>query len=69
MDDFDENAPLESLQNLVRALINLLGEEIADDIVSIGFNNEFNGEKNYELRRLLKVWGSICCGVLGCQRE
>jgi hypothetical protein len=51
--DFDENAPLESIKNLVKALIDLLGEEIADDIVSIALENELTWEKVLEIRHVL----------------
>lgn len=51
--DFDENAPLESIKNLVRALVDLLGEEIADDIVSIALGNELTWEKVLEIRHVL----------------
>lgn len=53
--DFDENSPVESIQNLVRALIDLLGEEIADDIVSIALENKPDGEEISELKHLLKA--------------
>ncbi|UCE38080.1 MAG: hypothetical protein JSW00_02230 [Thermoplasmata archaeon] len=52
-DDFDEKAPIESIQNLVRALIEILGKEIADDIVSIALDSEIKGEGKLELKELL----------------
>lgn len=51
--DFDENAPVESIQNLVRALIDLLGKEIADDIVSIALETELSDEKKSDLKQVL----------------
>ncbi|MEE9151400.1 MAG: hypothetical protein V3U20_06150 [Thermoplasmata archaeon] len=55
LNDFDENAPLKSIQNLVRALIDLLGKDIVDDIVSIALENELAKEKITELKHLLKT--------------
>ena len=53
LEDFDEDDPVKSIQNLVRALIDLLGKEIADDIVSIALENEVSGEKISELKHVL----------------
>lgn len=52
-DDFDTEAPVESIQNLVRALIDLLGEEIAGDIVNIALVNEFREEESVDYKDLL----------------
>lgn len=52
-EDFDEKKPVKSIQNLVRALIDLLGEEIADDIVSIALESELVKGDNVELKRIL----------------
>jgi hypothetical protein len=52
-EDFDSKEPVKSIKNLVRALIDLLGEEIADDIVSIALNSELTGEKNVEVKEIL----------------
>jgi len=53
LNDFDEKKPVESIKNLVRALIDLLGEEIADDIVSIALKNEPDKIKSVELKSIL----------------
>ena len=53
-EDFDEKAPIESIKNLVRALIDLVGEEIAGDIVSIALENEFDSAKGGELKHILE---------------
>jgi hypothetical protein len=54
-EDFDKNAPLESLQNLVRALVDLLGKEIADDIVNIALANDVLKDKTLEIRHILEL--------------
>jgi hypothetical protein len=54
-DDFNDEAPVESIQNLVRALVDILGREIADDIVEIALDSETKGEVNPELKRLLEA--------------
>jgi DNA-binding transcriptional regulator YhcF (GntR family) len=54
-DDFDEEKPVGSIQNLVRALIDLLGEEIADDIVSIALESELTSEENVEVKQILAL--------------
>lgn len=51
--DFNENAPVESIQKLVRALIDILGQEMAHDIVTIALENEFTSEKISELLDIL----------------
>jgi hypothetical protein len=53
-DDFDKKAPIESIKNLVRALIDLVGEEIAGDIVSIALENELNGGRGEDLKQILE---------------
>jgi hypothetical protein len=53
-DDFDKKAPIESIKNLVRALIDLVGEEIAGDIVSIALENELNEGKGGDLKQILE---------------
>ncbi len=53
LDDFHEKAPLESIRNLVRALIDFLGEEIADDIVSIALDNELTTKERTRLKHML----------------
>ena len=53
LNDFDENAPVESIQKLVRALIDVLGQEMARDIVSIALENELTSEKISELTDIL----------------
>ena len=53
-DDFDKTAPIESIKNLVRALIDLVGEEIAGDIVSIALENELNNGKGGDLKQILE---------------
>ncbi len=53
-DDFDKKAPIESIKNLVRALIDLVGEEIAGDIVSIALENELNNGKGGDLKQILE---------------
>ena len=53
-DDFDKEAPIESIKNLVRALIDLVGEEIAGDIVSIALENELNNSKGGDLKQILE---------------
>ncbi len=55
LEDFDENAPAGSIQNLVRALIDLLGKEIADDIVSIALDNEITEYRTSEIKHLLEL--------------
>lgn len=52
-DDFDEKKPVVSIKNLVRALIDLLGEEIADDIVSIALESELTEKENVEVKQIL----------------
>jgi DNA-binding transcriptional regulator YhcF (GntR family) len=52
-DDFDEKEPVKSIKDLVRALIDLLGEEIADDIVSIALESELTSEENIEVKQIL----------------
>jgi hypothetical protein len=52
--DFDKKAPVESIKNLVRALIDLVGEEIAGDIVSIALENELNTNRGGDLRHILE---------------
>ena len=52
-DDFNEEKPVVSIKNLVRALIDLLGEEIADDIVSIALESELTKEENVEVKQIL----------------
>ena len=69
LDDFDENAPAESIRNLVGILIDLFGEQMTDDILSIALDNGFSGEKSLELRRFLKVRKKASSGVFGCQIE
>jgi hypothetical protein len=54
-DDFNDEAPIESIQNLVRALVDILGREIADDIVEIALDSENQGDINPELKRLLEA--------------
>ncbi len=51
--DFNENAPVESIQKLVRALIDILGQEMARDIVTIALENEVSSEKISELLDIL----------------
>ncbi len=51
--DFDENAPFESIQKLVRALIDVLGQEMVHDIVTIALENEVTSEKISELLDIL----------------
>jgi len=51
--DFDSKKPVESIRNLVRALIDLLGEEIADDIVEIALNSELTKDKNEKVKQIL----------------
>ncbi len=53
-DDFDKKAPIESIKNLVRALIDLVGEEIAGDIVSIALENQFNSGGSEDLKHILE---------------
>jgi DNA-binding transcriptional regulator YhcF (GntR family) len=53
-EDFDENAPVESIQKLVRALMDLLGREIADDIVNIALENEANANITSEIMNILE---------------
>lgn len=53
LNDFNENAPVESIQKLVRALIDVLGQEMARDIVSIALENELPSEKISELIDIL----------------
>jgi hypothetical protein len=53
-DDFDSKAPIECIKNLVRALIDLVGEEIAGDIVSIALENELSSVKGVELKNILE---------------
>jgi hypothetical protein len=52
-DDFDDKKPVKSIQNLVRALIDLLGEEIADDIVSIALESELAEGEELEVKQIL----------------
>lgn len=52
--DFDKKAPIESIKNLVRALIDLVGEEIAGDIVSIALENELNDGMGGNLKQILE---------------
>jgi hypothetical protein len=49
---FDKKAPIDSIKNLVRALIDLMGKDIVDDIVSIALKREFKGERTQELKRI-----------------
>jgi predicted transcriptional regulator len=53
LSDFDENAPVESIQKLVRALNDVLGQEMARDIVNIALENELTSEKITELIQVL----------------
>lgn len=53
LSDFEENAPVESIQKLVRALIDVLGQEMVHDIVTIALENEVNSEKISELLDIL----------------
>lgn len=53
LSDFDENAPVESIQKLVRALIDILGQEMVHDIVTIALENEVTSEKISELLDIL----------------
>ena len=52
-DDFDEKEPVKSIKDLVRALIDLMGEEIADDIVSIALESELTSEEHVEVKQIL----------------
>ncbi len=52
--DFNDKAPIQSIQNLVRALVDILGREIADDIVEIALESEGKENKVLELRHLLE---------------
>ena len=51
--DFDKKAPFNSIQGLVRALIDLLGKEMAGDIVSIALEKELTEKKAMELKNRL----------------
>ena len=53
-EDFDKKAPLESIRNLIRTLIDFLGKEIADDIVSIVLEGELAPEKERELKHFFE---------------
>ncbi len=53
LSDFDENAPVESIQKLVRALIDVLGQDMVHDIVNIALENELTSEKIPELIDIL----------------
>ena len=68
-DDFDENAPVESIRNLVGVLSDLVGEDMTDVILGIALDNGFNDRKNLELRCFLKVRKKGNSGVFGCQIE
>lgn len=52
-EDFDDRKPVRSIKNLVRALIDLLGEEIADDIVSIALESELPEGEDLEVKQIL----------------
>lgn len=54
-DDFNDEAPIDSIQNLVRALVDILGREIADDIVEIALDSKSQRDINPELKRLLEA--------------
>lgn len=51
--DFDKKAPFYSIQDLVRALTDLLGKEMAGDIVSIALEKELTEKKAMELKNRL----------------
>lgn len=51
--DFDKKAPFNSIQNLVKALTDLLGKEMAGDIVSIALEKELTEKKAMELKTRL----------------
>ena len=54
-EDFDKNAPMDSIRNLVEALIDLLGREIADDILNIALENDVLKDKTVEIRQILEL--------------
>jgi hypothetical protein len=52
--DFDEEEPLKSIKKLVTALVELLGEEMVSDMVSIAMDSETIKIKSPKFRELVK---------------
>lgn len=51
--DFDKKAPIESIKKLVRALTDLMGKDMVDDLVSIALEKEIKAGRTNELKRIL----------------
>ncbi|UCF08605.1 MAG: hypothetical protein JSW28_02640 [Thermoplasmata archaeon] len=58
-DDFDDKAPIESIKNLIAGLIDVLGEEMAVDIVSIALQSELKPKKDTNLKQLMESWEDL----------